>query len=349
MNVCRWILAASASVAMMVAVGHAQQIDPEHGAAGTFVAGIDEKLGGPDLPAARRPDALTIAGKVRDILERDQAVTKPVGYSIRANRVYGKVTEWANFDSGLPFYAGAIGTFFQAEEKPSPTAFKGADFGIYVNTVLQCPLEAFSPPGANGKPWMVNGNLPVLEGGRRTGDFRGYSIYDGQCVIIGRSNAAPFVPLTREQYIQLEISGYKDRLDSMNKQYAGQTSIPAVQQAVQTANQQLNDEIAQLQQQLVGMSAADRNGPTAVRTGYQEATLAGVDEDGAIPLSVPNPAFFDRALPATTVQSVAVYIPFLQAGAKQEGLPVGLSEDWRPATEKIRDGLDWAAVASLVR
>ena len=104
-----------AGVAMMVAVGHAQQIDPEHGAAGFFVAGIDQKLGGPDLSAARRQDALTIAGKLRDILDRDQAVTKPVGYSIRANRVYGKVTEWANFDSGLPFYAGAIGTFFPAE------------------------------------------------------------------------------------------------------------------------------------------------------------------------------------------------------------------------------------------
>lgn len=349
MNVCRWILAASAGVAMMVAVGHAQQIDPEHGAAGTFVAGIDQKLGGPDLPAARRQDALTIAGKLRDILDRDQAVTKPVGYSIRANRVYGKVTEWANFDSGLPFYAGAIGTFFPAEEKPGPTYFKGVDFGIYVNTVLQCPLDAFSPPDANGVPWKVNGNLPVLEGGRRTGDFRGYSIYDGQCVIIGRSSVPPFVPLTREQYIQLEIAGYKDRLDKMNKQFAGQTSIPAVQQAVQTANQQLNDEIAQLQQQLTGMSTADRNGPAAVQTGYQKATLAGMDEDGAIPLSVPNPAFFDRALPATTVQSVAVYIPFLQAGAKQAGLPVGLSEDWRPATENIRDGLDWAAVASLVR
>ena len=145
MNVCRWILAASAGVAMMVAVGHAQQIDPEHGAAGTFVAGIDQKLGGPGLPAVRRQDALTIAGNFRDILDRDQAVTKPVGYSIRANRVYGKVTEWANFDSGLPFYAGAIGTFFPAEEKPGPTYFKGVDFGIYVNTVLQCPLDAFSP------------------------------------------------------------------------------------------------------------------------------------------------------------------------------------------------------------
>ncbi len=349
MNVCKWILAASAGVAIIGIPSRAQQIDPEHGPAGAFVAGIDQKIGGSNVAAPTRLDALTIARRLRDILDGDPALAKPAGYSIRVNRVYGKVTEWANFDSGLPFFAGAIGAFFTAQEKPSPAAFKGADFGIYVNTVLQCPLEAFSPPGANGKPWMVSGNLPVLQGGKRTGDFRGYSIYDDDCVIIGRGSDPPFVPLTREQYIQFEIAGYKARLDEMNKQYAGQTSIPAVQQAVALANQQLNAQIAQLQQQLAGMSADDRNGPAAVKTGYQEATLAGIDEDGAIPLSVPNPAFFDRALPATTIQSIAVYIPFLQSGSKPEYLPSGLSEDWRPACEKIRDGLDWTAVATLVK
>ena len=72
------------------------------------------------------------------------------------------------------------------------------------------------------------------------------------------------------------------------------------------------------------------------------------DEDGAYPLSVPNPAFFDHSLPASTIQSVAVYVPFLQSGDKPAWIPAGLSDDWRPAGEKIRDQLDWEAIAAIV-
>ncbi|HVN92903.1 MAG TPA: hypothetical protein VMT38_04375 [Terracidiphilus sp.] len=353
MNICKWVLAVSAALPLFSPCipipAHAQQIDPDHGPAGTLVSGIDQKIGGSVLAAPQRQDALVIAGKLRDILVRDQAIAKPIGDSIRVNRVYGKVTDWAEFDSGLPFFAGAAGAFFEAQEKPSPSAFKGADFGIFVNTVLQCPLNQYSPPGANGKPWMVNGNLPVIEGGRRTGDFRGYSIYDTDCVIIGRGSAPPFIPLTREQFIQLQIAGYQSRLDDMNKEYAGKTNIPAVQQAIASANQLLTDKIAQLQQQLAGMTSEDRNGPAAVNTNSEEGALAGPGEEGAMPLSVPNPAFYDHSLPATTIQSVAVYIQFLQTGPKLDYLPAGYSEDWRAANEKIRDELDWAALAALVR
>src|SRR5579863_10074975 len=120
---------------------HAQLIDPVHGTPGTYVAGIDQKIGGSDLAPTQRQAALALAGTLRDILVKDRAIASPVGYSVRVNRAFGRVTDWAGFDSGLPFYAGAIGTFFAADAKPSPTHFSGPDFGIYVNTVLQCPLQ----------------------------------------------------------------------------------------------------------------------------------------------------------------------------------------------------------------
>ena len=326
-----------------------QQIDPEHGPHGNFVLGIDQKIGGANLNPAQRPAALALATTARDILERDSAVASPIGFSVRVNRIFGRLTDWADFDSGLPFYAGASGAFFEAGEKPSPTAFSHQDFAIYINAVLQCPLMEFSPPGANGKPWLVNGNLPVLQGGRRTGEFHGFPVYDGQCAILGRGNQPAFVPLTREQYIRFQIQLFKDRQAKMHQQFSGQAAPPAVQDAIASADQQINEAIAQQEQQLASMSPADRAAPAAVETGYEEAKLVDVDQDGAVPLSTPNSAFFDRSLPPSVIQSVAVYIPFLNDAHRAEGLPSGLPDEWMPVAAKIRDQLDWAALAALVR
>ncbi len=353
-----WAACLVFSAAPLCPAARGQQIDVEHGPPGSFVLGIDQRIGPSEVLAAQRQAALAIAGKVRDILQQDPAVSSPIGYSVRVNPVFGKVTDWANFDSGLPFFAGAVGRFFEGAAKPSPTAFSGPEFGIYVNTVLQCPLNEFSAPGANGKHWLVNGNLPVLMGGRRTGEFRGFTVYDGQCAILGRSNLPAFVPLTREQYMGFEIAMLKEKLDDARKrnsvndkswQDSGRTFPPGWREAEESAYKVLNDAIAQQEQELASMDADTRSAPAAVQTGYMEAKLVGVDEAGAILLSTPNPAFFDRSLPAATVQSIAVYVPFLESAERAAGLPSGLGPEWQPPSRNIRDQLDWAALAALVR
>jgi hypothetical protein len=344
-----WALHASLILLLVAASAHSQVIDAEHGPPGTFVAGTDQKIGSSDLAASQRQAALAIATNLRDILQRDRAVSSPTGYSIRINRAFGRVTDWADFDSGLPFFAGAVGSYLAAHAKPSPTHFRGPDFGIYVNTVLQCPLQEFSPSNAEGKKWHVNGNLPVLQGGRRTGDFHGYPIYDKQCIIMGRRNEPPFIPLTREQFIQLRISTLKELLDSLRKKFSGQSLDPAVQAPVESAYKLIDEQIHQQEQQLAAMDATERSAPATVNNLNEEGTLVGTDEDGAFLLSIPNPAFYDRSLPASTVQSVAIYLPYLQEGDRPGELPAGLPDDWRPASAKIRDQLDWAALAALVK
>jgi hypothetical protein len=344
-----WALHASLILLLVAASARAQVIDTEHGHAGAFVVGIDQRIGGSIPAATQRQEALVIAGKLREILQRDRAISTPIGYSIRINPVFGRVTDWADFDSGLPFFAGAVGSYFAADSKPSPTSFRGPDFGIYANTVLQCPLQEFSPPNSEGKKWHVNGNLPVLQGGRRTGEFQGHPIYDKQCVIIGRRSEPPFIPLTREQFVQLRIATLKERLDSLKKKFSGQSLAPAIQAPLESAYQLLDEQIRQQEQQLAAMDAAERSAPAAVSNLNEEGTLVGADEEGAFLLSIPNPAFYDRSLPASTVQSIAVYLPFLQEGDRPAQLPPGLPDDWRPASEKIRDQLDWAALANLVK
>jgi hypothetical protein len=309
-----------------------------------LVSGIDQKIGAGQLDPGTRKSALAVAASVRDILLRDPAVSQPVGYTVRVHRAFGSQTDWAKFDSGLPFFAGAYGTFFIAGEKPSPAHFGAPNFGIYVNTVLQCPILEFSPDASN-QPWRVAGNLPVLQGGRRTGEIHGFAIYDGQCAIASRRNEPPFLPLTREQYMLLRINTLEDRLKNMP---SGQTMDASVREAVDSATKQIDNTIAQMQQELAHMSAAERGAPVAVRVGYAQIELASIEDPEAIPLSVPNPAFFDRSLPASTVQSLAVYLPFLQSANRAPGLPAGLSEDWLAAANAIRDRLDWKALKALV-
>ncbi len=326
-------------------ITEAQAADASHG---NFVMGLDQRLGGGDLTALQRQSALTIATTLRTILLRDSAVSSPEGYSVRVHRAFGSRNGVSSFDSGQSFFAGAYGTFFSAEAKPSPTHFGNPDFGIYINTVLQCPMMEFSPPNGGDDHWRVDGHLPVLQGGRRTGDFRGYEIYDGQCVIMSRSHEKPFLPLTREQFLRMQIQTLQIRMERLRSQYAGQTLDPTVRDALESVSRQAIDAIAQLNQTLASMSAESRQAQAAVRTGYADAELSSVEDKDAIPLSVPNPAFFDKSLPSTTVQAIAVFIPFLQLGERAAGLPPGLSDEWRPAAEQVRDRLDWSALAALL-
>lgn len=68
------------------------------------------------------------------------------------------------------------------------------------------------------------------------------------------------------------------------------------------------------------------------------------DAEGAQPLVMPNPAFFDRSLPPGQPQVVTVFLPFLQPA-----FAGGLPNDWREPATRIRDGLDWGALEALVR
>lgn len=341
MTKTKFVFQVALSCIAMLAAGWGQ------GPHGYLVLGTDQSIGGASLESAQLQQALRVASTLREVLQRDSAIATRAGYSLRIHRAFGKLSDWVDFDSGLPFFAGAYGVLFAADVKPSPTHFSSPDFGIYANTVLQCPMNEFSPPGAK-QPWRLAGNLPVLQGGRRTGEIHGFAIYDGQCAIAGRGKQPPFLPLTHEQYVKLQIGSLNDQLMNLP---SDASSIPAMRDAYQSAITQLKEAIGQLQQQLANMSMAERSAPVAVRTGYMEATLSSIDDREAVPLSVPNPAFFDRSLPTSTVQSIAVYLPFLQAGPRQAGLPPGPPQDWQflPAAEAIRDGLDWAALGAMLK
>jgi hypothetical protein len=316
--------------------------------AGNFAIGPDQKIGRADVAAPQRQAALAVAAKLQAILTTNAAIAHPVGFSVRLQRAYGIKTDWADYDSGLPYYAGVFGTFFDAQVKPSPTHFGNPEFGIYANTVLQCPMQEFSPPLASGTPWKL-GDLPVVQGGHQTGEIHSYPIYDRQCVMISRSKQPAFRPLTREEYLRLEMEHLKAKLDKVHQQLAEPALDASMRDAIASLEKALQEAITQHEREIASMDGETRRTPAAVRIGYEQADLVSIETEGAVPLSVPNPAFLDHSLPANQIQEIEVFLPFVQSGDRAAGLPPGLGSDWRPAMERIRDGLDWDALGALVR
>ena len=344
-------LAAASILAALALAGpwRALRAEPQSGARpGAFVLGIDRQIGGSPVDPAQREAASALATSVLDILRRDPAVASPTGYSVRVNRATGKRTDWAHFDSGLPFYAGAFGTLFSVDARPNPGGQGAANFGIYANTVLGCPATEFQHPGSKA-PWRIEDDRPVLIGERRTGELHGYPIYDRQCVVLSTRKDPPFVPLTRERFLRLRIQDLRARLASVRTQYAGQATDETVRAAIDSAVKLITEAVEEQESALAAMSDAERAAPSYVRPGDGEARLVDPDEDGAEPLTVPNPAFFDRARPPSVAQILAVYLPYVQSGPRSDVVPPDLPEEWRPAMEKIRDGLDWAALEALLR
>ena len=316
--------------------------------AGNFALGLDQKIGRADIAGPQRQAALAMAAKLQAILTSNAAIAHPVGFSVRLQRAYGRRTDWADYDSGLSYYAGVFGTFFDAQVKPSPTHFGNPEFGVYANTVLQCPMQEFSPPLASGTPWKL-GDLPVLQGGHRTGEIRGYPIYDRQCVMISHSREPAFRPLTREEYLRLEMANLKAKLDKVHQQLAEPALDAPMRDAIASVEKALQEAVTQHEGEIASMDALTRRTPAAVRIGYEQADLVSIETEGAVPLSVPNPAFLDHSLPANQIQAISVFLPFVQSGDRAAGLPPGLGSDWRPAMERIRDGLDWDALGALIR
>jgi hypothetical protein len=105
--------------------------------------------------------------------------------------------------------------------------------------------------------------------------------------------------------------------------------------------------IDSLQAKLAAMSLAQRaRQAMVVERASNDTSLAEDGEEGAIPLVSPNPAFFDRALGATAVQSIVVYIDGLQPTPDAD---VDTSDkDRARATARIAEGLPWGELEAML-
>jgi hypothetical protein len=337
-------------VVTQATVGSAQEYRPDESRRGTLVISADERDGDGLTDPAQRRAALALAGQVLDVFRRDPAVASPAGYTVKLRRVIGSRSGELGSEPSLSYYAGVSGTYwgyFLKDGTPDPDASGKTPFSAYANTLWACPYDEDYSIEDRGKP-MLDGGAPILAGLRQTGEFRGHPIFNGQCVVITNRADAPFVPVTRERYMKIELLGMHAKLDRFKKQVDYDHLDAKWREAYDNSLKESERIIASRQAELDAMSVKDRAAPAAVRhNGPGDSTLVSPDDADASPLVTLNPAFFDHSLPASRAQVIIVNLPFLQQGVPPQGTP---DEPARRAHgEKIRDQLDWAALEQMVK
>jgi hypothetical protein len=176
------------------------------------------------------------------------------------------------------------------------------------------------------------------------GNFHGFVTYGASvdesglhhigCIFITKRTVPPFIPASRARVMKIAIEQFHE--------------IPEVAK--------------ELQKQFDAMSAADGAAPAYldmaayvnygfVRTGSAPllGTAGQLDKNGSPlqPFVQRNPAFFDATRPGD-IQSLTITIPGLPACASQDD-PLPYCRRFHGAFDKIRDTLDWAALAAIVR
>ena len=155
--------------------------------------------------AVQRRAAFAASDAIIAVLRRDDALAKPIGYSVTIARVAG-VTQALPGDApveGSLHYGitGALHYFATADDGRTVTDSGGTvPFSIIVNA-----------PGRLGDAEQLTTPLDrgpsVLSDLRETGKFREHPIYNGECVVVSGRPVPPFVSLTTERYYQLSILG----------------------------------------------------------------------------------------------------------------------------------------------
>lgn len=328
----------------------AQGYRPDEARHGSLVMAADERDGDGLTDLAQRRAAIALAGTLLEVFRRDPAITSPTGYMVKLHRVVGSRGGELGGEPSMSYYAGVSGAYwgyFLRDGKPDPDASGKTPIRAFVNTLWACPYSEDYAVEDRGKP-MLDGGPPILAGVRQTGEFRGHPVFNGQCVVITSRAAAPYVPVTHERYMKLEILGMRTKLDRFRKQIDYDHLDAKWRAAYDNSLKESERIIASRQAELEAMSAKDRAAPAAVRhNGPSDSTLVSPDDAEALPLVTTNPAFFDRSLPPNRAQVVVVNLPFLQQGVAPQGTP---DEPARRAHgEKIRDQLDWAALEQMVK
>ena len=342
------VVAASVFLASRLCL--AQEYRPDESRHGALVVTADQRAGDGLAALTQRRAALDLAGAVLDVFRRDPAIASPIGYMVKLHRVVGSRGGELGGEPSMPYYAGVSGTYwgyFLADGKPDPDASGKTPISAYVNTLWACPYDEDYAIEDRDKP-MRDGGPPILAGLRQTGEFRGHPVFNGQCVVITSRTGVPYLPVTRERYMRLEILGMRAKLDRFRKQIDYDHLDAQWRAAYDNSLKESERIIAGRQAALDAMSANERASPAVVRhNGPGDSTLVSPDDADAVPLVTTNPAFFDRALPASRAQVIIVNLPFLQHGVPPQGTP---DEPARRAHgEKIRDQLDWAALEQMVR
>ncbi|MDE3128164.1 MAG: hypothetical protein KGL38_09155 [Gemmatimonadota bacterium] len=211
MTFARFPLARAAVGACLAALAAgrvaAQGADPAATHAGTLSVRGEQQIGLALAPPAQRRAGYAAAQAIVALLRSDAALARPLGYSVSLAPVAGttQLVPGGRPATGRIVYGvkGSLDYFRTAEDGRSVRADGGlVDFSVVVNA----PGRYTDAEQVAAQP---DHGPPVLSDIRKTGEFRGHPIYNGECIVVSGRGEAPFVPLAMGRYYQLLILDYR--------------------------------------------------------------------------------------------------------------------------------------------
>ncbi len=268
---------------------------------------------------------------ISEVLRESPVLKSPVGFEIAVRHAAGFSTE-----------------AFRETSKQLPGSSVTVQLFRYIQTCETCPIEPEAESSAHivirfnniyplfplwQKPYENDDQGPIYVGPFKKGDLAGFSVYQApgrgpKFVLTNRVTRPVLVPVSQERYLRARIGRAQKGLDGYRSR--GQT------------NDYLIRDIAAFEGELAGLSQAQRAAPAHIAGASTSASgLSPAIDPKSQALVAPNPEFYDRTLPRTSLQIAVVetYPPEL-ASVRTSFVVQKLQE--------LLDTADWKRIASLL-
>ncbi len=275
------------------------------------------------VPPAHKAAAAATMQKLYDIVLRDPGFREPIGYDMQpAARI-----DMPPKHGYTPIEYDVTGLMYWYRDEPGG--------GIRVLPVSMVAVYVF----ANNldyffhqtNKWQEDEEGPMYFDLPRQADVRGFPYWGKGLAVVTRNERPIFVPVSRERAMRVVLSTGKKGLEG--------TTAPNQDPGLV----RMRTCLAKMEQDLAALSPAERASPAYLATtrvpGHDLLCdpFSSSSDPNAQRIIAENPDFYDRSLPVTAIQVVLVNLSMLNTNLA----------DQRGQMERIRDGLDFGALAAL--
>ena len=223
--------------------------------------------------------------RFRNLLANQKVFNPPRGVAVKGYLRFNGEVETAK-NQPIPGYGFLQFYFYFLDNKSGkPARICCTTDEIYVS--VNDPDSGFDSFGVSGFP------TKAFYEPKRVGELNGFPVYQAgngdEIIVLSRSTTPPWVPVTREEYVNVWIKFWQKTADSTPQD----TLSPDVVRRHKAA--------------LAGMSASEREMQAHhLTTNPLEPTFAPVGSDAGLPLVRTNQAWFNSALPRAAFQLVTL-------------------------------------------
>ena len=293
-----------------------------------------------NAPLAERQQAMAQLNRVLAALQHAPALSAPVGYDVSFRRSL-------HFEGRAEPMQGGISAILFLYEKDQDTGKlvpgeEGPGLGVNINEPFGCVFADYH------QPYMEDDSGRVYFEPKPDGTEHGYPHYPnsaaGGCTLVSSINRPLWLPVSRERVLKPMIEKQRAGLVEVRDMIARlKVSLPnGVPADVATQLKEQETRIHALEAEFAAMSPAERASQAYFWPDSHGLTpIVGAGHEGATALVAPNPAYL-AGTPRTAIQTVSLWLDMPETYQWYTPFKGQIFQ-------KIRDGLDWDALAALVR